>query len=108
MATRISNTIPRHIGYCLYNNFHIADHLLLDHWMILLGMIINRVTGSERLQTKTILNYDNCLGADFLTSLGRIESFDDLSDFLRIVLSAIELRARCPWMNSEISPYKSK
>jgi hypothetical protein len=42
-----------------------ADHPLLDHRMILLGMNIYRVTGPERLQTKTILDYDGCLGADF-------------------------------------------
>jgi hypothetical protein len=49
-------------------------------------MKINRVTGPERLQTKTILDYDGCLGPNFLTSLGRVESIDGLSDYVRDVI----------------------
>jgi hypothetical protein len=119
MATRISNTIPRAIDHALSDivdcsyDFHIADHPLLDHRMILLGMNIHRVAGPERLQTRTILDYDGCLDADFLASLGRVESFDELSDCVRVVIDrntrivpfAIEFRARCPWMNSEISRF---
>jgi hypothetical protein len=52
-------------------DFHIADHPLLDHRMIILGKNIHRITdGSKRLRIKTILDYDSCLGADFLASLG--------------------------------------
>jgi hypothetical protein len=52
------------------DDFHIADHPLLDHRMIILGMNIPRVTGPKRLRIKTILDYDSCLSADFLASLG--------------------------------------
>jgi hypothetical protein len=49
-------------------------------------MNIHRVIGPERLQTKTILDYYSCLGADLLVLLGREESFDEISDCVRDVI----------------------
>jgi exonuclease III len=118
MATRISNTVPRTLDHALTDivdssyNFYIEDHALFDHKMIFLSVDIVKNVEPEYSRSKTVLDYDNCLGSEFLSVLNRVEDFEELTTNVKetIRLNTREIpvpnfssRYRCPWMTREIS-----
>jgi exonuclease III len=116
MATRISNAVPRTLDHALSDivscsyNFYIGDHALFDHKMIFLSVDIRKNAEPERPRYKTVLDYEKCLGLDFLALLDCAEDFEGLTTCVQetirlnthVVPFNVDSRFRCPWMTREI------